>query len=68
MGHARYGDLRDLEAILAAIRKSGDTAVAAHGTREMPVWGAIFRRQGGTQTERTKIQAVTDYIESLSAR
>jgi len=47
---------------------TGDTAVAAHGTREMPVWGAIFRGQGGTQTERTKIEALTDYIESLQKR
>ena len=47
---------------------TGDTAVGAHGTREMPVWGAIFRRQGGTPTERAKIQALTDYIESIQKR
>jgi mono/diheme cytochrome c family protein len=47
---------------------TGDTAVAAHGTREMPVWGAIFRQQGGTYAERAKIQALTDYIESIQKR
>ena len=47
---------------------TGDTAVAAHGTREMPVWGVIFSRQGGTYTERTKVQALADYIESIQER
>ena len=47
---------------------TGDTAIAAHGTREMPVWGAIFRSQGGTYTERAKTQALTDYIESIQKK
>jgi mono/diheme cytochrome c family protein len=44
---------------------TGDTAVAAHGTREMPIWGEIFRKQEGTTGEWAKVLALTDYIESI---
>jgi mono/diheme cytochrome c family protein len=44
---------------------TGDTAVAAHGTREMPIWGEVFRAQEGPDGEWAKVLALTDYIESI---
>ena len=48
---------------------SGDRALAAHGTREMPVWGRMFDTKPGTvvaifRTERW-LDAVASYVESL---
>lgn len=45
---------------------AGEQSVKAHGTREMPVWGPIFR-EGEKKQERGKVrlQNVTDYVESL---
>jgi mono/diheme cytochrome c family protein len=44
---------------------TGDTAVAAHGTREMPIWGEVFRKKEGPAGEWAKVLALTDYIESI---
>jgi mono/diheme cytochrome c family protein len=44
---------------------TGDTAVAAHGTREMPIWGEVFRKKEGSSGEWAKVLALTDYIESI---
>jgi mono/diheme cytochrome c family protein len=41
---ARNGGRYDERAVMAAI--DGRRQVAAHGTRDMPVWGAIFEEEG----------------------
>ena len=45
----------------------GDAALAAHGSREMPVWGLIFRQMGGSDEARVKLRVrnLTKYIESI---
>jgi mono/diheme cytochrome c family protein len=44
----------------------GQTEIAAHGTREMPVWGPIFRAiRPDKSTARLDVYALTRYIESL---
>ena len=44
---------------------TGDTAVAAHGTREMPIWGEVFRNKEGSAGEWAKVLSLTDYLESI---
>jgi mono/diheme cytochrome c family protein len=48
---------------------SGEDAVAAHGTRDMPMWGEVFhslnRDQGTTQL---RISNLTDYVKGLQAK
>ena len=44
---------------------TGDTAVAAHGTREMPIWGEVFRKKEGPADEWAKVLSLTDYLESI---
>jgi len=39
--------------------------VAAHGTRDMPMWGMIFNNMGGTTGVQFRLRNLTDYIESL---
>jgi mono/diheme cytochrome c family protein len=54
----------------------GSAVVAAHGTREMPVWGGIFEQQGSytynraaTEREvRGRIQRLVDYLKSIQRK
>ena len=54
------------------VRKSitGDGALAAHGSREMPTWGAMFLAMNGVNEKDTerRIADLTDYIKSLQKK
>jgi len=54
--------------VVSAIR--GDTANPAHGTKEMPVWGPLFRSiSGGHEGEvEQRVTNLTKYIETLQAK
>ena len=57
------------EAVRAYI--DGRESVAAHGDRQMPVWGDVFRgpEQGTSErTVRRRIDALVDFIETLQYR
>jgi mono/diheme cytochrome c family protein len=40
--------------------------VAAHGTREMPVWGKALRF--GPSIVRTRVRAIVDYVSTLQGK
>jgi mono/diheme cytochrome c family protein len=44
--------------------------VGAHGSVEMPVWGAVFKRTSpdGERAVRDRIDAIVAYLESLQER
>src|ERR1022692_1326344 len=48
----------------------GETTLPAHGSKEMPVWGALFfNMSGGQQREvQTRITNLTHYIETLQVK
>jgi mono/diheme cytochrome c family protein len=54
--------------VSAAIR--GDADVTAHGTKEMPVWGSLFRdlSQGHEGEVQQRVNNLTKYIESLQEK
>jgi mono/diheme cytochrome c family protein len=54
--------------ISGAIR--GDVDVAAHGSKDMPVWGSVFRdmSQGHEGEVLQRISNLTKYIETLQAQ
>jgi len=54
--------------VSTAIR--GDSAIAAHGTKDMPVWGSLFwgMSQGHEGEVQQRIANLTKYIESLQAK
>jgi len=54
--------------VSTAIR--GDGGVTAHGSKEMPVWGAIFNAmsQGHDAVVQQRIANLTKYVESLQAK
>lgn len=47
---------------------SGDTAVAAHGTRDMPMWGQVFHETEGDSTSTLRVKNLVDYLEALQAK
>lgn len=57
------------------------TAIGAHGTREMPVWGQVYRRESYRQADRIRpdepspewyvagrISALIDYLASIQVK
>jgi mono/diheme cytochrome c family protein len=44
----------------------GRREVAAHGTREMPVWGRAVRF--GPSIVRTRVRAIVDYVSTLQGK
>jgi len=43
----------------------GEKVVPAHGSREMPVWGTIFRRAKGEMRGQGDVYALMKYVESI---
>jgi mono/diheme cytochrome c family protein len=54
--------------VISVIR--GEDELAAHGTREMPIWGQLFwTTSRGNQAEvHLRVRNLTEYIKSLQAR
>jgi hypothetical protein len=44
--------------------------VESHGTRDMPVWGDVFRRMGGDASNgaSARIAAIVGFLESIQQR
>lgn len=48
---------------------SGERDIAAHGTKEMPVWGFVFRYKTGSQSIATlNVYAIADYIKAFQRK
>lgn len=43
----------------------GSDPVAAHGSRDMPIWGSVFRTLGDSTTVKIRIDNLTAYLQSL---
>lgn len=71
----RYGGTFPKSAIADLIDGRGMTGPGPHGTREMPVWGRVYREQSEAQTRGTpfpaewsvrgRILALVEYLQSL---
>jgi len=46
----------------------GAGVVEAHGSREMPIWGPVFRTLGDEGTVQLRIKNLSGYLESLQRR
>jgi len=48
---------------------SGDDTVAAHGSRDMPIWGKLFHSiDPNTAVDEIRIRNLSDYIKTLQAK
>jgi mono/diheme cytochrome c family protein len=45
----------------------GDITPMAHGTRDMPMWGPVFKNAEGSVSE-IRVKNLVDYIQSIQAR
>ena len=41
---------------------------AAHGSRDMPIWGNVFRTLGDQSTVKLRVANLTAYVESLQRK
>jgi mono/diheme cytochrome c family protein len=57
------------DAHIAQIIK-GDSMTAAHGNKDMPVWGPVFLQMGGHNTAQVqqRIRNLTRYLESIQKK
>ena len=44
---------------------SGDDAIEAHGTRDMPVWGNYFKVKHDNATATANVYSLMRYVESI---
>jgi mono/diheme cytochrome c family protein len=54
--------------VLHVLSNEGDESV--HGSKDMPVWGPIFRKTGGGDQNLGRLRShnLTDYIKSIQAK
>jgi mono/diheme cytochrome c family protein len=54
----------------ASVRMSiiGDTALPAHGTRDMPMWGPVFSHTEGDATSMLRLRNLVGYLESFQEK
>jgi mono/diheme cytochrome c family protein len=64
---ARHGGSFPDEAVRASI--DGRSAIAAHGTRRMPVWGRVFAQEHTPEQReahvRSQVQIIVDHLRSI---
>ena len=48
----------------------GEGSVSAHGSKDMPVWGPLFRKldQGDTGVYEMRVANITKFLETLQAK
>jgi len=49
---------------------TGPSEILAHGSKEMPVWGDLFRHMGSNDPSVARLRVVnlTDYVKSIQAK
>lgn len=52
---------------IAKIIDGESRAIAAHGSRQMPVWGKLFRRGKPDAEARMQVFALSAYLESIQS-
>lgn len=65
----RNGGVFPRARVVAIIEGRSDPPLSVHGTREMPVWGPIFRGlDANDAANRTRIGNLVDYLQSLQVK
>jgi mono/diheme cytochrome c family protein len=47
---------------------TGEAVVAAHGTRDMPMWGPLFRSVDGDSATALRVKNLVDYLEAMQEK
>lgn len=43
----------------------GSDEIAAHGSRDMPMWGTLFRKMGSSDAAELRIESLAKYLEGI---
>jgi mono/diheme cytochrome c family protein len=63
----RHGGRFPETAVLATLK--GEASITAHGSGEMPVWGAVFHNMSNSPSlSQTRLHALLQYIEGMQAK
>jgi mono/diheme cytochrome c family protein len=46
----------------------GEEPVAAHGSQDMPIWGAVFGKSASLTMEQTRVHAMLQYLGDIQAK
>jgi mono/diheme cytochrome c family protein len=66
---AKNGGLFPRQEIIGFVSYGNPTTIAAHGTRDMPVWGPIFTALDPSAARtRVRIESLVDYIASIQGK
>lgn len=65
LSQANHGSFPDKK-VANAIR--GDMNVPAHGSKDMPIWGDLFKSIGNDSSIQLRIANLTDYVKTLQAK
>ena len=64
----RNGGLFPTARVTAVIVGSDDLCIPAHGSIQMPVWGAIFRALDPTSNNKRRLSQLIRYVEPLQVQ
>jgi mono/diheme cytochrome c family protein len=66
--HGRFSRA-DIEAVIMGEQTSLSTmTMPAHGSREMPIWGFVFRQTDSPDMTKLRVSNLIDYLESIQAK
>jgi mono/diheme cytochrome c family protein len=55
-------------AYVAQVIETGPRNAKAHGSKDMPVWGTLFKSIGDEEQAKLRIHNLTAYVETLQAK
>jgi mono/diheme cytochrome c family protein len=65
----RSGGKFPFAAVKSKISGEQDVVVAAHGTREMPIWGPLFKQVDASNSKaELRLINLVDYLEKMQAK
>jgi len=56
------------DSIHVQLNIDGEKEVPAHGSRDMPVWGAYFRSTKGESYSKMNVYALAEYLKAVQVR
>jgi mono/diheme cytochrome c family protein len=61
----RHGNTNKFPALQVMRIVNGEDVVAAHGTHDMPTWGAAFSSVGSPEAAKLRVNALVDYLQKI---
>jgi mono/diheme cytochrome c family protein len=53
---------------ITEVLTAGAGETLSHGSKDMPIWGTLFKARGGESVARLRIFALTEYLKSIQRK